>query len=245
MRKLLVCVSVAALVAGMASAAPFANYSTDFTSADGFSDATSIDEIDGWNGRATQLAANTGTYGSTVLGNGPAFTQKGSGGSWAVGETITLTAGVFYDATNVRARFRLGLTDIITDTAGAPKIGFEFDARATGDIYAFGGGINEDTGLDVVAGQVNGELYTVAFTKSATVNEIDVVLSFRGGAYANSFTATDATMYGAANVYGHIQHNGGVNAHVDSYNQVIPEPATLGLLSLAGAALYVRRRFMV
>lgn len=228
----------------MVYADPFTNYSTDFTAADGFSDGTSIDEIDGWNGRAIQVTANTGTYGSTAMGNGPAFTQKGSGGSWAVGETITLTAGVFYDNLG-RSRFRLGLTDVINDTSGAPLVGFEFDARATGDIYAFGGGINENTGLDVVTGQANGELFTVALTKSATLNEIDVAVSFRGGVYNNSFTATDDTLYGAANVYGHIQQNGAV-AHVDSYSQAIPEPATIGMVGIfGGGILFIRRRLKI
>ncbi|MDZ8117802.1 PEP-CTERM sorting domain-containing protein [Pontiella agarivorans] len=245
MKKKMCLLAASICLAGGVLADPFTGYFTDFNTADGFSDGASIDEIDGWNSRAVQVTENTAVDGYTMLGNGPAFTQKGSGGSWAVGETITLTAGVFYDATNVRARFRLGLTDGIADTSGAPKIGFEFDARATGDIYAFGGGINENTGFDVSAGQANGELYTVAFTKSATENEINVAVSFRGGAYANSFTVTDATMYSAANVYGHIQHNGGSNAGVDSYAQTIPEPATIGLVGLfGGAVLFVRRRLM-
>lgn len=245
MKKILTflsCTILAILATGTVSA-DLINYSTDFNSSDGFTEGSTLDEVDGWNGRATQTTVDVGTDGYTELGNGPAFTQRDSGGSWVAGEMVTLTAGVFYDNTSNRSRFRLGLIDLDNDTAGQPKIGFEFDARNGGNIFAFGGGINEDTGLDYTTGQANGETYTVKITKSFIADQFDVDVSFR--TYSNSFTVTDATMYSAANVYGHIQQNGGANASVDSYSQTftaVPEPTSFALIGIGMAGLMIRRR---
>jgi len=251
-------IATSILAAGSASAG-LVDYSTDFTSADGFSDGTSADNIDGWETRAQHITSATASYGAMELNsNGGAMVHAGSGGSWNVGDTIKLTVDVFYTGNTQNNRLRIGLRETATAT-GLPNAGVEFnmDATASGNFdingvatggsHTFGAAI--DSGLDVVFGQANGETFITTFTKSATANVIDVDWSFRSGASSGSFTVTNATLYADADVFGAMGYNGpvGGEAQVDSftldYTAAIPEP-TSALLLLGGLGMVsmLRRR---
>ncbi|QBG45898.1 hypothetical protein EGM51_00165 [Verrucomicrobia bacterium S94] len=254
MKRRLSMIGVSVLMAGLAHSAIIADYSTDFTSADGFSDATSANNIDGWITRAQHVTSATDSYGAMLLGsNGGAMVHAASGGSLDVGDTIRFTVGVFYTDNTQNNRLRIGLRETATATGGV-NAGLELNMDAQGDLvvagYAAGGthdfGAEQDAGFDYVAGQANGETVIVDITKSATADTFDIDWSYRGGAASGSFTVTHAGLYADAEVFGAMNYNGPTaEAYIDRYSHaVIPEPATIGMVGIFGGAILFARRHL-
>lgn len=142
------------------SLASLINYSTDFTSADGFSDGNTANGVDRWVTRAQHITSSAGSFGALKLNsNGSALVHQASGGNWAVGDMIEISAGVFYTGNSQNNRLRIGLRETATATE-LPNAGVEFnqDATAAGnfeiDDVATGGSDNFgaaiDSGFDVV-----------------------------------------------------------------------------------------------
>lgn len=254
MKKVVCFISATALLAGVARAAVIADYSTDFTSADGFSDGTAANGVDGWATRAQHTTTATESYGAMLLGsNGGAMAHAGSGGSLAVGETLRFNVDVFYTGNTQNNRLRIGLRETGTATGGV-NAGLELNQDAQGDYviagYSTGGthdfGAEQDTGFDVVYGQANGESIQIDITKSATADEFDIDWVFK--TQSGSFTVVNASLYADTEIYGAMNYNGPTaEAYVDSYSHaVIPEPATIGMVGIfGGAMLFIRRRFML
>ena len=254
MKILLASLTTIALTTGGAFAT-LMDYSTDFTSADGFSDGVAADNIDGWETRAQHVTSATASYGAMELNsNGGAMAHAGSGGAFNVGDSIRFTVGVFYTGNTQNNRLRIGLRETATATGGV-NAGIEFNQDAQGDFvvagYATGGthdfGTEQDDGFDVVLGQPNGETVIVGITKSATANEFDIDWSYRSGGASGSFTVVNASLYADADVFGAMNYNGPVagEAQVDSFSldyTAIPEPTSIALLGLAGLMLFRWKR---
>ena len=239
-------VIILAVVTTSLASAELTDYSTDFTSASGFSDAATANDNDGWAMRTEHITSATDSYGALEMNsNGGAMTHLASGGSLEVGESVTLSAGVFYTGNTQNNRLRIGIKESPSVT-GLPDAGVEFNMDATldGNFDIDGiasGGANDfgpviDSELDAVFGQENGETFIVTITKSATPNEFDLDWSLRNGASSGSFMVTHEGLYAAATVYATMTYNGptGGETQVDSFSiengegggGVDPDPVT-------------------
>ncbi|MEM7807422.1 MAG: PEP-CTERM sorting domain-containing protein [Planctomycetota bacterium] len=248
---------VFALCSAGAAPAALLDYSTDFTSSDGFSDGTSIDEIDGWLAQGTNgPAANTGSFGSfSISGNGPAYVHAGSGGSFGVGDSIELMIDVFYTNSTQNQNLRIGIKEglSVNGPGSRAQAGIVFRNDFQGDLEVDGtaqdGSEDQpivDSGFDAAAGQASGETVVVTITKSATEDLFDVSWSYRSGAATGAFTVTNESLYDATDVYGVIQYNGPTNSvNIDSFAldyTVVPEPATVFTAGLGSLMALLRRR---
>ena len=113
---------------------------------------------------------------------------------------------------------------------------------------------NESTALPDGNGQnfVTGETYTFSVSSdTANVFDVSVVRKSDEAVMYSESGITDAGLTltgGYAGIYhGTAVLGGSIKSHYDNFSvEVIPEPATFGLLGLAGAAvLFVRKRFMI
>ncbi|MDZ8119140.1 PEP-CTERM sorting domain-containing protein [Pontiella agarivorans] len=241
-------------------------YSTDFDATD-FSNG-SLNGQDGWwsNNNGAQVDAGNSLV---TLPNTYARGTQGTGFSLGVNDSVTLT--VTYDIANVLVAqgqdfLALGLATGAENTIGVVKTrgeakgttaaGYSQQWRAPSDVTSAATSVvlgQTALGLDMPADDDMVPITVVwTATKTGTADTFDINLeAFDGTTSLGSQTATivDNAAYTAGTLYAGYQQS--VNGDPGSVQllswetAVIPEPATLGLVAMAGVGIISLRRIIM
>ena len=236
----------------IAAHATVTNYSTDFTSADGFIEGTGINGIDGWttaDGAFPTSNVDSNGQIDIVSGQTGNFTRYSRvAGDFEVGETVTITSSVAVGNAGGSIGFNAyGAFFGLGSTANNITTGVQLGGTGTDFLLSISGDVNNN-----VVGPRDNEFHTISaeITKTATADTFDVAIFFDGGAAVESLQVVDTALYNAAEVFVVNQNGGGgVGAlggvTIDSYSiasSVVPEPASAALIGLGGLMIARRRR---
>ncbi|MEM6884799.1 MAG: PEP-CTERM sorting domain-containing protein [Verrucomicrobiota bacterium] len=243
---------IGSMLCATVATAQIVNYSTSFTSADGFSNGTI-------NGQNTWSAVNSAHYvisdstGAGLVGStnaaGPVHNASSTDltSALASGATITMTlsanfTGTFINQNNGRWLLGIGTSDV----SSQPLLGGGVFFNVGGSNFfvadeTLSNGSKVDTGITFDSAF---HTLTTTITRTATTNEFDVTVALDGSANTSSFTVSDAGLWsGSSTAYAGFRWQGNQTGAVDSFSvNSVPEPSTFLLLGLATAFLTVARR---
>lgn len=225
-------------------------YETSFSSADGHTvEGAAITGIDGWSAQTQLTADNVGTNGELrganfVRGiNAPVV--------FDVGDVLALTASV-KSITGGNPGFDANILQFgITGETNLGTLANRAGVLLGGNGSVFRLASQSNTGrVDSIAIDTQFHTLNTTITKSAILNQFDVVSNFGGGPNL-SYTVTNAALYSAGTVRTVINTQGQTNVGgiaIDSLSvdftdiSAVPEPGAFGFVALAGIAGLVRRR---
>jgi hypothetical protein len=261
MKKTALLMATLIFTAGLAAAAPIFEYTFTTSDHSGWTDGAKVSAYNMWSAQNPWTITNAATTGEAILATDWARAETFHNYTAAVGETVRVVTEFAVDGTlsgNGKLFTSIGFAEKSQTTGNAiPDVRALLESATDGSYTIGDGAANVVT---IGATDANDWMrFTIDFTRSTTANEYNVELSV--------FNITDDALVGSTTFdsistlsswgdatelqtgfRGHELGNAGADAVRIGYlsTEVIPEPATLGLITAAGGAvLFIRRRFMI